>query len=140
MSKAILDTDILSEIFRGKNKNVMRNAAAYVETHSRLTFTSITLYEIITGLEQNQANSKLAQTHLLLLENEEIVPTSEDYFLAGRILGSLRRTGKEVGYSDPLIAACAIHRNLQLITGNQKHFRLIEAVGFPILLGNWRSD
>lgn len=110
MPKALIDTDILSEIFSGKDQQVMKNAAEYVAEHNVLTFSSVTLYEIVTGLEQNQAQAKLARTRRLLLQNEEIVPLSEDYFLAAQILGTLRRTGKEVGYSDPLIAACAVRR------------------------------
>ncbi len=125
MAKALIDTDILSEIFNGIDPHVMRNAAAYVADHSVLTFTSINLYEIMTGLVQIQASAKIARASALLLRNEEILPLSADYLLAANILGTLRRTGKEIGYSDPLIAACAIRRDLTIVTGNQKHFRFI---------------
>lgn len=121
------------------NQYVMKHAAAYVSEHSVLMFSSITLYEMVTGLEQNRAQAKLARTRQLLLSNEEVVPTSEDYFLAAKILGSLRRSGKEVGYSDPLIASSAIRLGLSVITGNQKHFRFIIDAGFPIVLENWRQ-
>jgi tRNA(fMet)-specific endonuclease VapC len=125
VAKALIDTDILSEIFNGIDPHVMRNAAAYVADHSVLTFTSINLYEIMTGLVQIQASAKIARASALLLRNEEILPLSADYLLAANILGTLRRTGKEIGYSDPLIAACAIRRDLTIVTGNQKHFRFI---------------
>ena len=139
MLRALVDTDILSEIFNAVDKQVMRNAANYVAAHSVITFTSVTLYEIITGLEQNQAQGKLVRTKQMLHQNDEIVPESEDYALAARILGTLRRTGKEVGYSDPLIAACAIRRGIAIVTGNQKHFSFIHNAGFPLNLQNWRN-
>ena len=72
--------------------------------------------------------------------HSEIVPTSEDCLLAARILGTLRRTGKEVGYSDPFIAACAIRRGLAVVTGNQRHFRFVIDAGFPLELRNWRDS
>jgi predicted nucleic acid-binding protein len=117
----------------------MKNAAAYVAEHNVLTFTSVTVYEIMTGLEQSQDLAKMARVRALLLQKEEVLRLSEDYLLAANILGSLRRTGKEVGYSDPLIAACAIRRTLTVVTGNQKHFRFIQATGFPLKLKNWRE-
>jgi len=137
--RALLDTDILSEIFIGVDRRVMANAAAYVSLHQVLTFSSVTVYEIVTGLEKNQATAKLARARQMLSRNDEIVPESEDYLLAGRILGTLRRTGKEVGYSDPLIAACAIRRGYSVVTGNEKHFKFIHDAGFSLILQNWRN-
>jgi tRNA(fMet)-specific endonuclease VapC len=137
--KALIDTDILSEIFSGINQQVMKHASAYVAEHNVLTFSSVTLYEMVTGLEQNQAQAKLARTRGLLARNEEIVPTSEDYLLAAQVLGTLRRTGKEVGYSDPLIAVSAVRRGFAVVTGNQKHFKFVIEAGFPLELRNWRE-
>ena len=139
MPKALLDTDILSEILKGANPAVMRRAAAYVAEHNVLAFTSVTVYEIVTGLEKNQMQARLRRTQRVFEQNEEIVPENEDYQLAGRILGTLRRSGKEVGYSDPLVAACAIRRGLILVTGNQKHFEYIHEAGFSLAIEDWRA-
>ena len=95
--KALVDTDILSEIFSGVNPHVMKNAADYVAEYRSLTFTSVTLYEIMTGLEQSRATAKMSKVRALLLQNEEVLPLTEDYLFAATILGTLRRTGKEVG-------------------------------------------
>lgn len=81
----------------------------------------------------------MTKARVVLAQNEEVLPLAEDYLLAATILGALRRTGKEVGYSDPLIAACAIRRTLIIVTGNPKHFQFIRQVGFSFNLENWRD-
>lgn len=139
MLKAIVDTDILSEILAGVDRQVLMNASEYIARYHALTFTSVTTYEIITGLERIKAYAKLHRAKQIFNRNEEIVPVSEDYVLAGQILGTLRRTGKEVGYSDPLITACAIRGGFTVVTGNLKHFKFIVTAGFELDLVNWRS-
>jgi hypothetical protein len=46
---ALLDTDTLSEIFRGKNPTVMARASAYVRAHQRFRISTITEVEISRG-------------------------------------------------------------------------------------------
>ncbi len=140
MIRAIVDTDILSEILSARDPRVIQNASNYVAEHNVITFTSVTLYEIVTGLEKSQAAAKLNRTRQMLAQNEEIVPDSEDYYLAGKILGTLRRLGREVGYSDPLIGGCAIRRDLSVVTGNQRHFQYVRDAGFGVTLENWRDE
>ena len=43
---ALLDTDILSEIFRGKNATVIARASAYLQANDRYRISSITEVEI----------------------------------------------------------------------------------------------
>ena len=58
--------------------------------------------------------------------------------LAGRIAGDLERTGRPIGVADPMIAALAISRGLELVTGNTRHFERIRQLGYPLILVNWR--
>ncbi len=55
MVKCILDTDILSEYLKGHNPNVVLRALQYAKEHGVFTFTSVTVYEIIYGLELKSA-------------------------------------------------------------------------------------
>ncbi len=55
MDEALLDTDILSELLKCKNHNVLAKARGYVTTHQRLAFSAITFYEIIRGLYAKQS-------------------------------------------------------------------------------------
>ena len=57
--KSILDTDILSEYFKGHNASVANRAATYAKDHGLFTFTSVTVYEIVYGLELKGASSQL---------------------------------------------------------------------------------
>lgn len=57
--KVILDTDILSEYFKGHNASVAGRAASYAQEHGVFTFTSVTVYEIVYGLELKGASSQL---------------------------------------------------------------------------------
>ena len=72
--KAILDTDILSEYLKGHNASVAGRAASYAKDHGVFTFTSVTVYEIVYGLELKGASSQLKKVLAWLKQNEEITP------------------------------------------------------------------
>ena len=55
MDKVLLDTDILSEYLKGHDHNVARQAAEYAREHGAITFTSVTVYEIVFGLAVKNA-------------------------------------------------------------------------------------
>jgi predicted nucleic acid-binding protein len=59
MVKALLDTDILSEYLKGHDQAVVKRAADYAQQHGVFTFTSVTVYEIVYGLELKSAASQL---------------------------------------------------------------------------------
>lgn len=40
---------------------------------------------------------------------------------------------------DTLIASIAIRHNLTLATGNIRHFEKIQAVGYPLVLVDWKA-
>ena len=52
MTRCLLDTDILSEIIKGKHSAVLSRASAYVAQHGRLTTSSVSVAEIIYGFER----------------------------------------------------------------------------------------
>ena len=138
--KILLDTDILSELFKGINTNVTANANRYRLDFPQLTFTSLSALEMISGLERKQASGKLARMHAMLDANEEVEPTRNDYRLAAEIIGRLGRSGYEIGLVDPIVAACAIRRGWRVATGNFAHFDFIRRVGYDYLLENWRDE
>jgi tRNA(fMet)-specific endonuclease VapC len=47
MSRRLLDTDILSEIIKGKNAAVAARAATYLAEQARFTTSAITVAEIV---------------------------------------------------------------------------------------------
>jgi len=83
--KSVLDTDILSEYLKGHNAAVAGRAAGYAKDHGVFTFTSITVYEIVYGLELKGASSQLKKVMGWLQQNEEITPINSDYLAAATI-------------------------------------------------------
>ena len=138
MNKALLDTDIYSEILKSVDPTVTRNATAYRQAHGILTLSAVTVMEVIRGFQKNQSQRKL-QNFLAAVALEEVLafdqPAGE---LAGRIAGDLERIGQPIGLADPMIAAIALTHGLELVTGNTAHFQRIQQLGYSITLNNWR--
>jgi predicted nucleic acid-binding protein len=79
MAKSILDTDILSEYLKGFNRTVASHAARYAEQHGIFSFTSVTVYEIVYGLELKAASIQLKKAVAWLDQNEQITPVLSAY-------------------------------------------------------------
>jgi tRNA(fMet)-specific endonuclease VapC len=139
MNKALLDTDIYSEVLRGVNPTVVGHANAYRWDHGRLTISVITLMEMIKGFQKIQQVGKLASV-LNLVDSEEVLEFGRPAAnVAGRIWGDLERTGQSIGLADPMIAAIAMTSGLDLVTGNTAHYQRIQRLGYPLSLTNWRQ-
>jgi tRNA(fMet)-specific endonuclease VapC len=139
MGRAILDTDILSEILKGRDPNVHARMSDYLVQHARLTFTSVTVLEIVAGYRKRDAFAQALRADQLFKQNDEIVPDADDYRLAAEIVGGLLKAGRVIGIIDPLISACAIRRNLDIVSGNTLHFEFIRTLGYEFGLLNWRT-
>src|SRR6266851_5447990 len=139
MVKSILDTDILSEYLKGHHPTVVSRAARYAQEHGVFTFTSVTVYEIVYGLELKAASSQLKRAVAWLNQNEEITPTSADYLTAAKIKATARKNGSALELPDCLIAAVAVRLDKPLVTGNIEDFQAIQKTGINLILGNWRN-
>ena len=93
MVKSILDTDILSEYLKGHDTTVAGHAARYANEFGIFTFTSVTVYEIVYGLDLKQAASQLKKALAWLKQNEETTPTDADYLAAATIKAAARKNG-----------------------------------------------
>lgn len=139
MNKALLDTDIYSETLKAIDQHVIRNATAYRQAHGLLTFSVITLMEIIQGLRKVGASAQRIQALRTAIGLEEILPFEQVAAdLAGQIAGDLDRVGRPIGRCDPMIAAVALTHGLDLVTGNTSHYQRVQQLGYPLTLINWR--
>ena len=139
MNKALLDTDIYSEVLKAIDQNVARNAASYRRANGFLTISVITVMEIIQGL-QKVGGSNHIQTFRNAIASEEILLFDQNAAdLAGQISGDLDRVGRPIGRCDPMIAAVAITHGLELVTGNTLHYQRLHQLGYPLTLVNWRQ-
>lgn len=139
MVKVLLDTDILSEYLKGHDRNVARKAADYAREHGVFTFTSVTVHEIVFGLEVKNAATQLEKALAWLNQNEQITPLASDYLDAAKIKALARKQGTIVELADCLIAAIAVRLGMPLVTGNTEDFRAIQNTGIALRIENWRT-
>jgi len=140
MNKALLDTDIYSEVLKTIDPNVTRNALAYRQSHRFLTISVITVMEVVQGLQHVGASSRRIQSLRSALGSEEILPFEKDAAdLAGQIAGDLGRFGRPIGRCDPMIAAIALTNRIELVTGNTSHYQRLQQLGYQLTLANWRT-
>ncbi len=119
MTRSLLDTDILSEIIKGRDSAVLERAAAYIATHGRLTTSAISIAEIVYGLRRMGREDRLAQFETAA-NLAEVLPFDDSTArLAGRINGDLVRKGRTIGMPDVMVAAVALRAGIPMVTGNQ---------------------
>jgi tRNA(fMet)-specific endonuclease VapC len=135
LNKALLDTDILSEIGKGIDLVVARNASTYRMSHGYLT---LSVMEVMQGYPRVGSSARIQAFRNALMTEEVIVFDQPADDLAGQIAGDLDRTGKPIGRCDPMIAALTITYGLELVTGNTSHYQRLIPLGYPLTLVNWR--
>ena len=111
MTRCLLDTDILSEVIKGKDAFVAAKAVAYLAAHEQLTTSAISVAEIIYGLRRVGREERLRQfEHAVGLA--EVLPFDDVAArIAGRINGDLVRKGRTIGMPDVMIAAVALRQS-----------------------------
>ncbi len=139
MNKVVLDTDILSEILKGRNSLVADKAKKYYEFYDTYTITTISVMEIVKGYHKVNREANI-QRFLSVLPGLEILTlNNKGSELAGRIYAELERSGQPIGRADPMVAGIALANSLHLCTGNTKHYQRIQNLGFDLALENWRE-
>lgn len=139
MNKVVLDTDIFSEITKQKNQNVINKAKAYFAIWGYYTISVSTVLEVVKGFHKVKDTVRMQQFFQQLV-NYEILPLESDSAkVAGLLYADLESNGKTIGRCDPIIAAIAIHNDLTLVTGNTKHYKRIQELGYPLKLENWKE-
>jgi tRNA(fMet)-specific endonuclease VapC len=139
VDRALIDTDILSEIMRARNPRVLENARQYAATFSRFTVSVITVLEVVKGLRKAGRATALDRFVRQLPQFDILPVDTEVAVLAGAMYAELERAGQPIGRADPLIAATASGHRLTLVTGNMDHYQRIPVLGFDLVVANWRD-
>src|SRR3989304_2274863 len=125
MDRALLDTDMFSEVLKAKNQKMVQNATAYRRQFGCYTISAITITEMVKGFQKRGREDRI-QSLIASLATEEVLPLGRDAAVAaGRIYGELEKSGQTIGRADPFIAGIALAHNLVLVTGNTRHFERI---------------
>lgn len=138
MDKALLDTDIFSEILKARDKVVASQATIYHARFGQYTIAAITVMEVVKGLHKLQEPGRIKTFVSSLVGVEIVAVDTATAILAGEIYADLEHSGQPIGRADPIIAATAIRYGLLLTTGNTKHYARVQALGYPFKLDNWR--
>jgi predicted nucleic acid-binding protein len=138
VNKALIDTDIYSEVLKAIDPTVAQNAAAYRKVHGFLTISVITVMEVIQGLQKVGGTSRIQAFRIAITPEEILLFDQAAADLAGQIAGDLDRVGRPIGRCDPMIAAVAIQHGLELVSGNTTHYQRVQQLGYPLTLVNWR--
>lgn len=139
MDRALLDTDILSELMRRRNAHVVNHAAAYRREFGRLTITTLSIVEIVKGLVKAGRDSKIDAFLRFAGDHEVLTLDAEAASLAGRAYARLEAQGISIGRIDPLIAAIAMRHGCELVAGNSEHYQRLRDLGFHLSLADWRD-
>ena len=135
MDAALLDTDMLNEVLKQKNANVVHHATNYLKQQSHFAISSMTRYELLRGLKEKSATAQLARfdtfchNTLVLPITDAILDRAADLWVAARKIGQAGRD------ADLIIAATALEHSLELVTGNTKDYSWISS----LRLSDWRN-
>ena len=139
MTRTLLDTDMLSEILKKRDANVVTRATTYLAEHGRLTLSAITVLEIVRGYRRVGREAQVDAFERALADCDVLAFDDHAGRLAGRIHADLETRGRPIGMPDVMIGALAIQHQLVLATGNTAHFQAIIDAGYQLRLENWRS-
>jgi len=135
MDPSLLDTDILSEVLKGRDQNVADNANAYLNEHGQFAISAFTRFEVVRGFRWQQATAKLAafeqlcQAMIIYPVSETVLDRAADLWAEGATQGQPKSD------ADLIIAATALVHQRALVTGNAPHFNWIDSVK----LEDWRQ-
>jgi tRNA(fMet)-specific endonuclease VapC len=132
---ASLDTDMLNEVLKKKNLNVVRRAAEYLAEHAQFAMSSITRYEALRGLKEKNATAQLARFQRFCANTQVLAVTEEILDMAADLWVAGRKSGLAPKDADLIIAATALQHGRMLVTGNTAHFSWIPG----LTLQNWRN-
>ena len=134
MDESLLDTDMLNELLKQKNANVVKHGAAYLTQHGRFAISAISRYEVLRGLLERNATSQLSRFRVFC-NHSRVLPVTDHVLEQAAFLWAVgRRRGFAPNDADLLIAASAMSEGLTLVTGNTSHFSWIPG----LRVANWR--
>jgi predicted nucleic acid-binding protein len=135
MNLCLLDTDILSEVLKGRNQAVTGNAETYLKEHGEFAISAFTHFEVVRGFRWQKATAKLAAFEQLC-QAMTIYPTTADILdRAADLWADGATQGKPKMDADIIIAATALFHQRVLVTGNTSHIDWMNG----LTVSTWRE-
>lgn len=125
--KYLFDTDAITNIFKPKPSKTLQAKLKSLPRESQFIST-ITIGEIIYGaMKSNRPEFHLKNLRETLMPTVNIVGfDAKAAFYYGEMRAAQEKKGKPLSAMDLQIAAIAKANDLVLVTGNVRHFKLIE--------------
>ncbi len=131
MLRYMLDTNICIALLKGRAQKLQNRCN---EDAPGLCISSITLYELQTGVEKSRMRVKSQALLHALLANLPVIEFDEAAAVhSGEIRGHLEKQGTPIGPCDTLIAGHARSAGLIIVTDNEKEFRRVDG----LIVENW---
>ena len=122
--KVCLDTDIIIDYLKNTKETQDLTERLYLKFDEIIT-TAITAYELLAGVEYMQGKDRARVEDII--NGIDVLPFSKESSReSAKISAELRRSGKQIGMADMLIAGICILSNSCLLTKNVEHFRRIK--------------
>lgn len=129
--KYMLDTNICIYAIK-KQMPLLQKLLA--KDPSELCISSITLSELLFGIEKSNMKESNRKKLMTFLTNIAIIDYDGDAALEyAKLRSALERTGQPIGAMDMLIAAHALSKDMILVTNNEKEFKRVD----DLKLENW---
>ena len=126
MPSFLLDTNFCIQFIRGKAW--ARLALSKVQA-SDVAVSAVTVGELFEGAHRSDRTAQEIKKAEAFLNPIEVIPFGrEEAKVWGLVEANLRKQGKPIEAEDSLIAATAIRNDLNLVTGNTKHFDRIDGL------------
>jgi tRNA(fMet)-specific endonuclease VapC len=125
-----LDTNILSKIVSGRERNFQINSAKSLANGDIHSTSVIVKFELEYGAIKGPHPSLTRRKQQIVLSKMSNIfeLNAEDADIAAKIRVDLERRGLPIGEYDVLIAAQAIRTKSKIVTHNRKHFSLVEGL------------
>lgn len=114
----LVDTDVLIWYLRGKER-----AYEAIESLNGFSISVITYMELVQGMRNKQELNSFRQA--LRRWNAEVIYVSEEISAKAMFYVEQHFLSHSLELADALIGASAISHGIPLLTGNEKHYRML---------------
>ena len=121
----IIDTDVLIWFLRGNQR-----AIDLVIDAMPFSISIVTYMELVQGMRDKQELAKMKKA--LADMNVEIIPLSEEVSLRASDYVETYSLSHSMELADALIAATCVAENDTLVTANDKHYKVVQALQMTV--------
>jgi len=127
--KYLFDTDAITNIFKPRPSRKMLGHLRGIPKNQQF-ISAITVGEIVYGaMKSDRPRFHLDNLETVLLPHVNLLPfDARTAFYYGKLRAEQELKGKPLSHADLQIAATAMANDLVLVTGNIRHFKLIEGL------------